>query len=566
MSDEDGSRTAWVRPGVWLLVTALALTLRWLVPAQPFAAVAKFDDGLMVRDAHAILTGNWLGAWDTLTLAKPAGYPLFLVLAWELRLSPAIAATLVLVLGACLVFTALRRFRVPFGLATAVYAALLFNPALLSEQASRVYRDGFMASLVVVIAGAALWTGIALRQSARVGASWHRGALAASALGISLGWLYITKSQVSYVFAALAVALILAVVVRVQRGPGHRAMRWRGPVMIVVIGGVAAVLPIAGVVWENHAHYGYAGTDDFYTGAYATDWQAWAQVEAGAPRAYVPITRAQREAIYAVSPTAARLAPFLEVGPGQGWRGASCQEMAICDESGAWFVWDLRDALVNAGLAPDEPHFQAANQQIAREIRAACGDGRLRCSSVPAPVGMPPLDRLAAGDVIMGTRDAVRTTVGFADVQRRVTVARVVDPESVPLWSETVVGAGDAPDSPLMSRRIAISVPIVTALAWTYQAAAFVLGVPIALLCLLHVMLGRTRRRLSVMALLLLASILVWALESGIVAAGAGPFYASSSLYALPVTSMLILGIALGVVSMVQIIRSSLHRRRRSAL
>jgi len=564
VSDGGGSKTAWVRPGAWLLLTSLALTLRWLVPAE-LLGDAQFDDGLMVRDAHAILTGNWLGAWDNLTLAKPAGYPLFLVLAWVLHLSPAIASCLVLVLGACLIFTALRRFRVPFGFAIAVYGALLFNPALLSEQASRVYRDDFIASLVVVVVGASLWTGIALRQSARAGASWQRGALAAILLGLSLGWLNITKSQVSYVFAALAVALVLATMLGVRRGRARRFTRWRGPLMIMALGSLAVALPIVGVTLENRVHYGYAGTDDFYSGAYATNWEAWAQVEAGVPRAYVPITRAQREAIYAVSPTAARLAPFLEVAPGQGWRGASCQQMAICDESGAWFVWDLRDAFVNAGLAPDEPQFQAANQQVAREIRAACDDGRLRCSSVPAPVGMPPLDRLAASDILAGARSALRTTVGFADVQSRVTVARAVDSAALSLWSDTVVGAGDSPDSPLMSRRIAISGPIVTALAWAYQAAAFVLGVPIALLCVFHVVFGRTRRRLSVMALLVFASVLVWAVQSGIVAAGAAPFYATSSLYALPTTSMLTLGITLGVVSMVQVVRSSLRGRRHRA-
>jgi hypothetical protein len=279
----------------------------------------------------------------------------------------------------------------------------------------------------------------------------------------------------------------------------------------------------------------------------------------------VPVTRAQRKAVYAVSPTAARLEPLLELKAGAGWRWSSCQEMSICDESGAWFIWDLRDAFVHAGLASDESQFQAASQQMAREIRTACDDGRLRCSSVPAPVGMPPVDRIAAGDVVTGARAALRTTVGFADVHARVTVVRPIEPASAPLWLAVVRGAGDTPDGEMMRRRLAISAPIVTALAWLYQAAAVIIGGPIAVFCLVHVAFGRSRRRISIVALILFAGVLLWSVQNGIVAAAAGPFYATSSLYALPATSMLVLGIALGVVSMVHVIRPLLHGRARGA-
>jgi hypothetical protein len=174
MRRAEVTRLAHRRATFFFLITAFALALRWAVPLNIVSVGGAFDDELMVRGAHSIMAGDWLGRWDTLTLAKPAGYPLFLIAAWLGHLSPTIMVSLVLVLGAWLVFTALRRLRFSYGLALFVYGALLLNPALLSEQASRIYRDGFMAALVIVVVGAALWVGLGLRQAVLPGYGWRR--------------------------------------------------------------------------------------------------------------------------------------------------------------------------------------------------------------------------------------------------------------------------------------------------------------------------------------------------------------------------------------------------------
>lgn len=41
----------------------------------------RYDDRLLFENAYDLLSGVWLGSYDSYTLAKGIGYPLFLVLA-----------------------------------------------------------------------------------------------------------------------------------------------------------------------------------------------------------------------------------------------------------------------------------------------------------------------------------------------------------------------------------------------------------------------------------------------------------------------------------------------------
>src|SRR5262245_33964745 len=60
-----------------LLVAAVSLFLRAGFPV--FAIyIAMYDDALFIRLATALRSGDWLGAYDHLTLAKGMFYPLFI--------------------------------------------------------------------------------------------------------------------------------------------------------------------------------------------------------------------------------------------------------------------------------------------------------------------------------------------------------------------------------------------------------------------------------------------------------------------------------------------------------
>ena len=141
------------------------------------------------------------------------------------------------------------------------------------------------------------------------------------------------------------------------------------------------LIPIGYVVHENANHYGVGLTNDVSAGAYARAYADWADVDAGAPIAQVPINAAQRAAVYAISPAANELSAELE-SPANHWRATSCRAAGICaDFGGAWEVWALRQAAADAGHFGSETAVQSYFGQIADDIETACSQGRLSCET-----------------------------------------------------------------------------------------------------------------------------------------------------------------------------------------
>jgi hypothetical protein len=120
------------------------------------------------------------------------------------------------------------------------------------------------------------------------------------------------------------------------------------------------IIPIGFIQIENDHIYGAAKIEDFYTGSFADAMKVWESVKNGADlRAYVPISKGQREAVYKVSPLAKTLEPYLELPPNTGWLHQSCNSPThMCDEAGAWTPWQLRDAAVAAANIQNEKEFQ----------------------------------------------------------------------------------------------------------------------------------------------------------------------------------------------------------------
>lgn len=168
---------------------------------------------------------------------------------------------------------------------------------------------------------------------------------------------------------------------------------------------------VTAVAVANQHAYGVSLVDDISGGGLPALWKAWASVEAGPPRAYVPVTAAMRQAVYRVSPAARELEPYLE-SPTDPWKRHDCNSVQhICDESGKFFDWDLRSAAAASGRVHSEAQLQGLFAAAATQITGACRSGALRCDASPVlATGLPPLDRLPLGTV------ASETAAGLFDM------------------------------------------------------------------------------------------------------------------------------------------------------
>ena len=546
--------------GLWAIVAVIgvvALAVRWLIPIDAIY-VAGNDDALLVLQGYNLLQGDWLGGWLPLTLAKPPGYAFAIVAAWYLHLSPPVFSSAVYLIGVAATAVGLRRLRVPRWAVVALFAAGAANPALYGMGASRVYRDDLLAAQVALAVGFAMLLGTELRTRSSRAVS---GIAIASAviLGLDLGWIYVTKKDVVVIaFVAGSIAFAACSLPARSRLRGWSRTAWRALAIVIL----TAVLPVAFVVGMNLRTYGYVGTEDFYSGAAARLWQSWARVEAGRPREWVPITRDQRLAVYEVSPAAARLRGYLEGRPNTGWRTQPCAVGVFCDESGPWFVWDLRDAFVQNGLAGSEQQYQESMSKVADEIEVACNDGRLSCSKWPAPVGLPRVDLINTDRVLDDARVAYNVSLGFVSADPSPGFNERGPLANQSMWRATVRGT-DLESSPGgWDWRLRFGVEVGHRLRAVGQKVIEPCLIVVVLFLVAYLPFGRRRLRLALTSLGMLLGFGLSCLLLGFVAAGAYVGYAAAPGYSIPGSVLLVLGTGVGLCALGLVIADAARRMR----
>lgn len=404
----------WAWWAVWVALVLGGLALKSRLPVQ-YIFEAGYDDFLFVQMASGFLHGHWSSSFSVTgvsTLAKPAGYPIFLAAAHVLAWSPVLSAYAVGVAGACLAAFGWLRMSGSRIQATIVLAVLVFDPVLFSEQNQRVYRDGWIAALGTVVLGCAFALGGFVVRPSRLSASrpgrvlpaLGRGlpALLTVPLGLAAGWVAITKPTWYWLVPA-AIAPIGGPVASHLAAAPHRLATAGRICLAAAVAAVSCAAVIEATVQMNRRAYGVALVEDFSAGGLARAWAAWASVEAGPPVRYDPVTKQMREAVYRVSPTAREMEPYLE-SPSSRWWVLNCHGRSRCDGAGKYFEWDLRSAAAASGRVHDEVQLQAFFDSLADQIDSACAAGTLTCSSSPVlATGLPPLDHIPLGTVASDT-------------------------------------------------------------------------------------------------------------------------------------------------------------------
>ena len=419
----------------WLPAVAVALSsilLVTLVSQLPVAllADAHYDDGWFWRRAESIVAGDWLGRYDHLTLAKGAGYPLFLAASHLSGLS-VMTSQAVLYAGACLLLgSAVQRMAGRPWLSALVVVALQWHPAAMAW--SRVLRDDIGAAQVLLVLACLLHFLMALRDGRRDGWLW------ATLAGLVLGWLWTPREDGAWVVPG--VALLLAA----GGAWTWRSGRGRGKLGIgAALLGLSFAAWLAAVAAANQASYGVFLTVETREGAYADALSALQRVRVGDPVPFVPVPAKVREAVYAASPAFARLRPRLEE-PDSPWKSNGCRlyPHSCGDHAGGWFMWALRDAAAAAGAHASAPAAEAFYRQLADEVDAACADDRLDCVR-PLLGRVPPI----AGSQwrsLPGHMAGALSLLTWQGVGEGTTESHAASPRARPMWE--FVGRPRVPD------------------------------------------------------------------------------------------------------------------------
>ncbi len=136
-----------------LILLFLLLLKIVIVQVQPVKGeyTLEYDDLLMVKMTDSILSGNWLGEYNSKTLIKGVFTPLFMALLNIFNI-PFLIGKEILYGIACITLILVLKKKIENKICLAIiYIIVLFNPVEYCSELSRAYRDGIYMSLILLL-------------------------------------------------------------------------------------------------------------------------------------------------------------------------------------------------------------------------------------------------------------------------------------------------------------------------------------------------------------------------------------------------------------------------------
>lgn len=323
------------------------------------------DDGLFIRIGENLAGGKWLGKFDSLTLAKGPGYPIFLAISSWSGLSISMSQAIFQSLASMLAVKCASRVIRNQGLLCALYFFLLFNPASFSSEMRRILREDIYSVQVIIILFLA---SLALRAATPL----RTRILASIVSGLTLGWFWITREEGFWLLPSLFV--LIAVSFLLESG--------RRPAFIVALLLTGFSIPPLFVRCLNYVAYGSFCVVDFNEREFNRMLSDLMSIRVGEPVPLLGMRRDARMLAYEVSPSFRRLRDYLEGQPGKNWAQHSCPHLpsAYCNEIGSGhFVWALRDGMAAIGEYRSPAQAKAFASKVADEVELACSKQEVPC-------------------------------------------------------------------------------------------------------------------------------------------------------------------------------------------
>jgi len=433
----------------------LSLGLRWLIPAQ-IVPNSPNDDYLGVMLAHNLLHGHWLGPWSPDILSKPPAYSFFLALAHFIPVDPTVILHIAyLFVSYYFVFNLTSYldktsyFKVSF--ARLAFLFFAFNPAMFAADFSRIYRISLNTIAVFLFFALLLKLINVLReiyldgegQGWRV-VKFRRLAWIAVLLGATYALIVLTRVEGFWVLIT-SIPLIFGIWgYSISRNEIHWKSRKKyvsGKILLkfTAISFVTYLIPIGFVSAINYSVYGVPEIENYFTGNYARAINLWEGVSNGKSNlAFIPVSKGQRAAVYAVSPAAFSLKPTLDGPPNTGWKSFNCSATKVCDESGSWFSWELRSAAVINQHISNEVEFQSFFGRLADQIASACKDHGLTCGNTGSAPSAKALNDIPIHELIDTTIKAFASLFNVDQAENVGHLDNGQDPAELKIWHSTV--------------------------------------------------------------------------------------------------------------------------------
>ena len=362
-----------------LSITLLLFLKLILVSARQMTAFsdASYDDALFIKLAYSIGRGEWLGPYDSFTLIKGFGYPMFISIVNSIGIPLFFAQHLLFGYAAFIMVKALSPLLHKSNWEIALFAILLFNPVTSDSQTTRILRDDFFISMSVIIIAA--FIAIYLRRNSGINSILKWAVLAGVVLFIQQN----TREE-GFVFLPFILILTILTIAKFKTNSSANqfhdfifSMRKKWSLFLIVIFLPYLMLTIGNLTISsiNFLNYGDFIRNEIKSKSFSGAYSALSKIETDSWNINVPVSKEARMRAYQVSPTFLELKDYLE-SENNGWR--KCGNGDSTEIKGAWFMWALRSATSEAGYHENLPKSEEFYKKIEIEINTAFKNGKLK--------------------------------------------------------------------------------------------------------------------------------------------------------------------------------------------
>lgn len=333
-----------------------------------------YDDALFIKLGQSIANGHWLGPFNQLTLAKGAGYPLFLALSSWLGASITLSQAIFYCLSTLAFALVIRKITGSKIVALAIFLLVLFNP---NEFQDRILRESIYTSQTLAVL-CLYWLALCANKQDKANRSW------AILAGLMLGWFWITREEGIWIIPGLVVIFLLKFLEEHRKMLSHREIFVKSGFSALAFFFVILLLRCVNLL-TYHAFIGVDIKDPNFVSA----MQQLQRTHLGPDIPYVPVSKETRERLYQLSPLFAALKPTLDPATGKNPAiGSTCWIWATTcqDFSGGHLFWQIRDGAAAAGVYTSESEAQKYFRGLSNELRTICDKHEIPCyraSSVP---------------------------------------------------------------------------------------------------------------------------------------------------------------------------------------
>ena len=347
-----------------ILILILLLIIKLIiVQVQPISSKYNmiYDDQLMVEQANSIVSGNWLGEYNSKTLTKGVVTPIFIALMYILHI-PFLIGKEIFYGIACIVFVLIISKKIKSKVALILmYIVILINPVEYSAQLSRVYRDGIYIALILYLLAFLIGIFINRKENGKKQVKYFVG------LGIAFSATYLCREETIWLLPCI---LIVTLVTIIPNYLNKKILLYLIPIMITVI-----LINLICIL--NYKYYGVYTLNQYWGKAFQSAYGALLRVKPEKEIERVPITRETMNRLYEVSPRFAELKDFLEGEEGNDWRNIG---ITIEGEmTGAYVQWALMDAVESLGYYENAEKAEKYYIELANEINQLCDEGKIEC-------------------------------------------------------------------------------------------------------------------------------------------------------------------------------------------